>query len=64
MKQYKVEPATVEETKKLLRNLNTKKNIFPDKVPPNFFKMSANTTESYPGVENLLHRAQFFAHAI
>ena len=46
-KEFKIEEAKVEQIKKILRNINSRKAARPDKIPPKILKMSANIIVSH-----------------
>ena len=45
-KQFKIEEAKVEQVNKILININSRKAIGPDKIPPKIVKLSANIIDS------------------
>ena len=46
-KEFKIEEAKIEQIKKILRNINSRKATGPDKIPPKIVKMSANIIDSH-----------------
>ena len=49
-KQFKIEEAKVEQVNKILRNINSRKAIGPDKIPPKIVKLSANIIDSVASI--------------